>query len=284
MVQSADTRNRDDLSHVSRFGRHPSEVRTRKSTSSRLPKDPAQLVADVSTAYRASMSQQEGSRSAERIAIERHGAGDPIVLTHGFGDSASTWTELLPILSAQYETWSWDLLGHGRSARPTAESEYSLQVALTDLESMIRATRRDVVLIGHSLGGYLSQYRCASSLEGIRALVLIATGPGFRSRAKRERWNDYVHKGAGRFGAPKAALRMAEMHDDHVMANLEKLTVPTLLICGERDVQYHGALEVFKKRVPSVESMIVPGAKHHVHRSHAPEVGARILAFLERLS
>jgi pimeloyl-ACP methyl ester carboxylesterase len=230
------------------------------------------------------MSQCEISRLDGHIAIERRGSGDPLVLTHGFGDSVATWTELRPILSERYETWSWDLLGHGRSARPTSRLEYSLQIALADLESVIRAAGGDVVLIGHSLGGYLSQYRCARSLERVRALVLIATGPGFRSQAKRERWNDYVHKGAGRFDVPEAALKMAEMHDDHVLANLEKLTVPILQICGEADARYHSALEVLEQRLPSVESMIVPSAGHHVHRSHAPEVGARILGFLERLS
>ena len=230
------------------------------------------------------MSDPDVSRGEERIAIERHGAGDPLVLTHGFGDSAATWSKLRPILSERYETWSWDLLGHGRSARPASESEYSLQIALTDLEAMITAVGRDVVLIGHSLGGYLSQYRCVSNLERVRALVLIATGPGFRSHAKRERWNENVHRGSGRFDAPDAALKMAEMHDDHVMANLEKLSIPVLQICGERDVQYHSALKVLEERVPAVESMIVPGAGHHVHRSHAPEVGARILAFLEQPS
>ncbi|MCP5071220.1 MAG: alpha/beta fold hydrolase [bacterium] len=216
--------------------------------------------------------------------IERHGAGDPLVLTHGFGDSATTWSELRPILSQRYETLTWDLLGHGRSARPKSESEDSLQIALADLEDVISAAGGDVVLIGHSLGGYISQYRCVRSLERVRALVLIATGPGFRSPEKRERWNEYVHKGNSRFGAPKAALRMAEMHDDLVMANLEKLSIPVLQICGERDAQYHSALEVLEQRVPSAESMLVPSAKHHVHRSHAPEVGARILAFLEQLS
>jgi len=221
--------------------------------------------------------------SEPRIATERHGAGDPLVLTHGFGDSATTWTGLRPILSRRYETWCWDLLGHGRSARPVSTSEYSLEIALADLESVITAAGRDVVLIGHSLGGYLSQYRCVGNLERVRALVLIATGPGFRSRSNRERWNEYVRRGAGRFDVPDAALRMAEMHDDHVMANLERLRVPVLQICGDRDVQYHGALEVLAKRLPAVESMIVRGAGHHVHRSHAPEVGARILAFLERL-
>ncbi|MCP4007647.1 MAG: alpha/beta fold hydrolase [bacterium] len=229
------------------------------------------------------MSQPDIGRPEERIAIERHGAGEPLVLTHGFGDSATTWSGIRPILSKHYETWSWDLLGHGRSARPTSEQEYSPQIALADLESIISAAGQDVVLIGHSLGGYLSQYRCASSLERVRGLVLIATGPGFRSQAKRERWNQYVREGSDRFDAPDVATRMAEMHDDLVMANLEKLRIPILQICGGRDEGYHSALEVLEQRAPSVESMIVPGAGHHVHRSHAPEVAARILTFLEQL-
>lgn len=205
------------------------------------------------------------------------------MLTHGFGDSANTWDELQPILAREHETWCWDLLGHGRSHRPTDESEYSLEIALADLEDVIAASARDVVLIGHSLGGYLSQYRCVRSIQGVRALVLIATGPGFRSQEKRDRWNRYVHKGAERFDAPNAALKMAEQHDDRVMANLEALTVPVLQICGERDVQYHGALEVLKSRVARTETLLVPDAGHHVHRSHADLVGTRICSFLASL-
>lgn len=218
-----------------------------------------------------------------RIHVERHGSGEPLLLTHGFGDSAATWDALRPILARRYEVWSWDLLGHGRSQRPDAESAYSLEVALADLEDVISAVGRDVVLIGHSLGGYLSQYRCVRNLAGVRALVLIATGPGFRSREKRERWNAYVHRGSDRFDAPNAALRMAEQHDDLVMANLEKLDLPLLQICGERDTQYHGALEVVRSRVPSCHTRLVAGAGHHVHRSHAEAVGEAILSFLAAL-
>ena len=94
----------------------------------------------------------------ERIAIDRAGDGPAIVLTHGFGDSAQTWNELRPLLS-DYQTWTWDLLGHGRSHKPTDPDTYSMHGALADLEGVIDAVGREVVLIGHSLGGYLSQYR-----------------------------------------------------------------------------------------------------------------------------
>jgi pimeloyl-ACP methyl ester carboxylesterase len=154
---------------------------------------------------------------------------------------------------------------------------------LDDFEYVIDATPGDAVLIGHSLGGYLSQYRAVANLDRIRGLVLIATGPGFRSVDNREAWNAYVRKSAKNFEVPAAAVGLAEQHDDSVMANLEKLTVPVLQIVGERDKQYHGALEVLKKRVPDVETMVVPGAGHHVHRSHAAEVGSKILSFLDGL-
>lgn len=173
--------------------------------------------------------------------------------------------------------------GHGRSLKPTRKLEYSLAGVLDDLEAVIEATAGDVVLIGHSLGGYLSQYRAVRNLERIRALVLIATGPGFRSVDKRGKWNAYVRRSAENFEVPAAAVGLAEQHDDSVMAKLEELTVPVLQIVGERDKQYHGALEVLKRRVPDIETMVVPGAGHHVHRSHASDVGNRILSFLERV-
>jgi pimeloyl-ACP methyl ester carboxylesterase len=173
--------------------------------------------------------------------------------------------------------------GHGHSPKPTRKQDYSLSGVLADLETAIDVTQHDVVLIGHSLGGYLSQYRAVGNLDRVRALVLIATGPGFRSAEKREKWNAYVRKSAENFAVPAAAVGIAEQHDDAVMAELENLTVPVLQILGERDKQYHGALEVLKARVPHIETMIVAGAGHHVHRSHAAEVGKRILSFLERL-
>jgi pimeloyl-ACP methyl ester carboxylesterase len=188
------------------------------------------------------------------------------------------------MLETRFTTVRWDMPGHGRSAKPTGAQDYSLAGVLRDLETVMDATTGNVVLIGHSLGGYLAQYRAVGNMDRVRALVLIATGPGFRSAEKRDAWNTYVRRSAESFEVPAAAVGLAEQHDESVMANLEKLTVPVLQIAGERDTQYHGALEVLKGRVPDIETMIVPGAGHHVHRSHSAVVGNRILSFLERVS
>ena len=221
--------------------------------------------------------------TVERIATLRSGEGPAVILTHGLGDSSQTWSELTERLDG-FETWAWDLLGHGASARPTEPEAYSMQEALADLEALIERVGRDVVLVGHSLGGYLSQHRAVHDLSGLRGLVLIATGPGYRSPARREAWNRYVHEASATFDIPPAAAGMCEQHDDAVMAHLEALTLPVLQIVGERDVQYHGGFEVLKSRLPDVESIMVPGAGHHVHRSHADEVGAAVRSFLDGLA
>lgn len=223
------------------------------------------------------------SAGSNRIAVDCMGTGPAVVLTHGLGDSAETWTELRPLLDG-FETWVWDLLGHGRSAKPTDVDAYSMQGALADLEDVIQGVGREVILIGHSLGGFLSMYRTVGNLSGVRAMVLIATGPGYRDPERREGWNRSVHRVAASFEIPAAAARMCEQHDDLVMKNMERLTLPVLQVLGERDKRFHGAFEVVKGRLPDVESLRVPDSGHHVHRSHADAVGPVVRKFLERHS
>ncbi len=161
------------------------------------------------------------------VAFTKTGEGPAIILTHGLGDSVGTWTELLPHLE-DFECWTWDMLGHGASPKPSEDDAYSMQRALDDLEAMIERAGREVVLIGHSLGGYLSQHRAVRDLTNLRGLVLIATGPGYRDPDRREEWNGYVHKAADTFDIPASAAKMALQHDELVMNNLEAIKVPPL--------------------------------------------------------
>lgn len=79
--------------------------------------------------------------------------------THGFGDTSSTWDAQWPQLVRRYRALRWDLPGHGRSPRHDDPEAYSRNAALDHLDAMIRRVGDDAVLIGHSLGGYLSLCR-----------------------------------------------------------------------------------------------------------------------------
>lgn len=234
----------------------------------------------VETAPRVGAAARE---STSPIHVEVAGAGPPLLFSHGFGDSSDTWDAQIPALARSFRTLRWDLPGHGRSARPEEPEAYSREVALDHLGALVARLGTGVVLIGHSLGGYLSKCHTLLRPEGIRALVLIASGPGFRDPAARERWNRGVARVAERCGVPLASARMVEQHDALVMDGLERIRCPVLLITGEKDSAYHAAADYTARRLPDARSLRVAGGGHHVHRSHAEIVNAEIERFLATL-
>jgi pimeloyl-ACP methyl ester carboxylesterase len=214
------------------------------------------------------------------IVWDRAGEGPPLVLTHGFGDSLGTWDALWPLLSDGHSVLRWDLVGHGSSPRPESAEAYSRDVALDDLDTMIDRVGGKAVLFGHSLGGYLSLCRAVTKPEGVRALILLSTGPGYRDPVAREGWNRGVQRVAKRFDVPSAAVRLVEQHDDLVMANLDRIRVPVLLACGEDDSNFHAGLRFLENRLADARLALIPGARHHPQRTHPEKLWAAISEFL----
>jgi pimeloyl-ACP methyl ester carboxylesterase len=219
---------------------------------------------------------------AEQLHHEVAGSGQGVVLTHGFGDTSETWSEQVPTLAERYAVHCWDLLGHGRSEKPRDPSAYSRDRAVEDLERIVDLAGTPAILVGHSLGGYLSQCLALSKPERVRALVLINTGPGFRDPAGRERWNRGAQLAMSRFDVPPESVGMLEQHDSFVIDHLDEIRAPVLALAGGRDRGYHGALAYYERRLRDVETQIVPDSGHHVHRTHAGAVNAAIAAFLDR--
>lgn len=215
---------------------------------------------------------------------ESAGEGPSLILTHGFGDSSATWDALWPALARGHCVLRWDLVGHGRSPRPEAAAAYSREVAVDDLGTMIDRVGGEAVLVGHSLGGYLSLCRAVTKPMGVRALVLLSTGPGYRDPTARERWNRGVRRVAERFELPPVACRLVEQHDDLVIANVSRIRVPVLLVCGEEDRAYHAGLRFLEGRLPDARLALVPGAGHHPHCSHAGPVLSVVEEFLRGLA
>jgi non-heme chloroperoxidase len=101
--------------------------------------------------------------AAVQIYYEDLGAGQPVVLIHGFPLSGRSWEkQSLALLAAGYRVITYDRRGFGRSSQPSSGYDYDtfaqdLQHLLTSLDL------RDVVLVGMSMGGgevarYLGRY------------------------------------------------------------------------------------------------------------------------------
>jgi pimeloyl-ACP methyl ester carboxylesterase len=213
--------------------------------------------------------------------LEVTGSGPPVVLTHGFGDDTSTFDGQLVALGG-YRVCRWDLPGHGRS---DPEGEPSTRAsALAWLDAAIEAAGPGpAVLVGHSLGGYLSLCRTVLDPAGVAGLVLIATGPGFRDATKREAWNDFVAGFGERQGVPASARGICGQPDSVVLDRLQDVHVPVLVLVGGDDQRYHAGSQVIADRASDARLVHVDGAGHFPHRTHAEEFNAHLGAFLDRV-
>ena len=100
------------------------------------------------------------------LYYEDHGAGQPVVLIHGYPLDGSSWEkQTVALLDAGYRVITYDRRGFGKSSKPTEGYEYGTFAA--DLNTILtRLDLNDAVLVGFSMGTgevcrYLSTYGSA---------------------------------------------------------------------------------------------------------------------------
>jgi len=93
------------------------------------------------------------------LYYEDHGAGQPVVLIHGYPLDGHSWEQqTAALLDAGYRVVTYDRRGFGRSSKVTTGYDYDTFAA--DLDALLRALDlRDVVLVGFSMGtGEVARY------------------------------------------------------------------------------------------------------------------------------
>ena len=203
-----------------------------------------------------------------------------MVLTHGFGDDATTWDAVFADLTRDHTVLRWDLPGHHRSAGySTDPADHLRDPARSMLSALIAETVQAAgtqgdapgrwlpVLVGHSFGGYLSMCHAIGDAP-IAGLVLVATGPGFRKPEAQARWNAMTEKAAEGFGLAPEVAPLCRQDDALVLDHLDHLDMPVRQIVGSRDRHYDDGIALLDRRLPDATSVRVEGARHHVHVSH----------------
>jgi pimeloyl-ACP methyl ester carboxylesterase len=187
----------------------------------------------------------------------------------------------MELLADRFTVIAPDLLGHGASPVPDDPDEYTRDRTLVDIDEIIAGLGARPVLVGHSLGGYLTLAYAATRPDTARGIVVVNTGPGYRDDAKREEWNARSRRNTQRFGVPEQVTTMNLQEDSVVMDRLADMRTPTLVLAGGDDrPEYTGAGQYLERKMPSARLVVVEGGGHSMHEdTHASEVADLIAEF-----
>lgn len=114
------------------------------------------------------------------VHYEDMGAGQPVVLIHGFPLSGRSWEkQTTALLAAGYRVITYDRRGFGQSSQPSVGYDYDTFAA--DLDTvMTTLDLRDAVLVGFSMGtGEVTRYLANFGSERVSKAVMLGVVPPF---------------------------------------------------------------------------------------------------------
>lgn len=133
------------------------------------------FAAEVKSNYESRFVELENGETVRMLVVSPDKPGLPLVLVHGFGAAVGTWVKNLDELATDRTVYAIDQIGFGRSSRPVfstdaGEAEDQL---VEGLELWRRALGLEsFILLGHSLGGYVSTGYALRYPQYVRHLIL----------------------------------------------------------------------------------------------------------------
>ena len=112
-----------------------------------------------------------------RIHYEVEGKGKPLVMIHGWDQSAKAFCKNVPILAKKYQVITIDMRGHGESDKPTYGYRIS-RLAMDVKTVMDELNLKDAVILGWSMGcSVVWSYWDLFRTERISKIILVDEPP-----------------------------------------------------------------------------------------------------------
>ncbi len=236
------------------------------------------------------------------MAYREVGAGEPLVLIHGFGGCAEeTWAPFVDTLAAHYRVIIPDLRGHGQSTNPAGV--FTMRQSADDVLALLNALGIERLrAMGISAGGMTLLHAARMSPERFEKLVIVGVGTAMPDETRAwvrettlEAMPPDVAAGfracATRGEAQAAALaaqfaRFADAPGPDVFAprDLSAVGAPVLLVQGDRDVFFpvEQTVDLYRS-LPDARMWVVPGGDHVPIYDPAIPFAATALRFLTGL-
>jgi pimeloyl-ACP methyl ester carboxylesterase len=235
------------------------------------------------------------------IAYTVAGAGPPLVLVHGFTETADSWHEAGYVdrfLRAGRRVVLIDCRGHGGSGKPHEPAAYGGDKRVHDVLAVLDALGLPAAdLVGFSMGGQIALAAALRFPERVRRLVVIGAHPFAQDMAPYrlavadgiERWLALLDgQGVPLTGDTRRrllandirALQACVAHDRRdISAVLATLQAPLLAIAGTRDPIF-ADVRAFAERVAG-RFVALEGRNHVTTFLAAGEIATVIERFLD---
>lgn len=227
------------------------------------------------------------------------GAGEPLLLLHGFGSCGDDWGPIAEALARDFRVIIPDLRGHGWSTNPA--TGFSMRQSSADVAALLdRLGLRRVRAIGISAGGMTLLHLAVHEPGRIEAMVLVGASTHFPEQARAimrassietidpgflaffrncaRRGEEQVRQLVGQFHAFK------DSYEDMSFAptTLARIKARTLIVHGDRDEFFPVSIPVEMYRaIPEAELWIVPNGEHvPIYRGRTREFLEVVRAFL----
>jgi len=209
------------------------------------------------------------------LYYEQAGAGPPLLLLHGNGESHRIFRRVMRQFAASFTVYAIDSRGHGRSSRVKA-------LHYADMAEDVAAFVTALGLERPMLYGF--------SDGGIVGLLLAIDHPGLLSRLAVSGAN--IHPAGLRAGDLRLMRAMYELtrgrrwrlmleEPDITADQLSRIDVPTFVLAGERDIVKEQHTRTIAGAIPGARLRILPGESHGSYVLHNAKLCGILTPFFQ---
>lgn len=211
---------------------------------------------------------------------EECGAGNPLLLLHGFGGCVQNWYPFTEEFSKHYRLILVDLRGHGHSTNP--DHRFTHSEAANDLFLLLEKLGiPHFSAMGMSTGGMVLLHMATRQPKRIDAMVLISVTSHFPNQAReimrrasfdrmppevREMYRECAKQGDDQIRELIAQFNaFHENYDDmnFTAQSLSGIKAHTLIVHGDRDNFFPVEIPVtIYRSIPDAALWIIPGGDH----------------------
>lgn len=228
-------------------------------------------------------------------------------MIHGAGQTCKTWELQFSILrdEATFNTIMLDLPGHGNSSGPACSD-------INEYENFLRhfcdeLGLRDLILVGHSMGGGIAQAYVIDYPQDVYSLILVATGAKLRVAKEtlnlvKSAYHRFCEIAPSRAFADSSPVELKEefrlgllsvppevvfqdfiaCDEFDITGQVEDIGVPTLIISGDKDiltpVKYG---EYLAEKIKNSTLQVIQNAGHFMMKEKPDEFNRILTNFVK---